>query len=356
MPQLTHKGWLPREALALPLYLLTRFARNGEFALQHARALRWLKICLYLGIARWGNGFLNQRALNNWEIDSWDWEKELVVITGGSDGFGALLVQLFATKNAKVVILDIQPPTFELPNARIHYLPVDLSSSTAITEVSASLKAEHGNPTILILNAGISNRGLPILSTPDVLLSRIFAVNTLSHFRLAREFLPAMAASNHGALVTVSSLAAYVTISGLVDYCSTKASAVAFHEGVTAELRHRYNAPKVRTICVCPNFAKTKLSDGFLNDSKFLSPTLEAETVAEGIFERVVKGQSGFLVLPKTHAWLAMTIRSFPWWYQLGLQRKTKEMMRGLGEKEVERLERKERKEREKEEESDKGF
>ena len=60
------------------------------------------------------NNFLNWGALNNWTSDKWNWEKELVVITGGSDGFGKLLVQKLATKNVKIIILDIQPPTYEL--------------------------------------------------------------------------------------------------------------------------------------------------------------------------------------------------------------------------------------------------
>jgi all-trans-retinol dehydrogenase (NAD+) len=42
-------------------------------------------------------------------------------------------------------------------------------------------------------------------------------------------------------------MAAYVTVASLIDYTCTKASAVAFHEGVASELKHRYNAPDVRT-------------------------------------------------------------------------------------------------------------
>ncbi|MCJ1243612.1 hypothetical protein MMC30_000809 [Trapelia coarctata] len=334
MPVITaRKGWLPREgftadvvqgiikqtilnpAVTLPLLLLVRYTRKGQdISVNHELAVSRLKTCLYWGIARWVNGYLNRGVLNNWERDSWDWEKELVVITGGSDGIGKLLVHHFATKNVKTVILDIQEPTFELPN-NVHYLRLDLSSAADIASVSATLRSTYGNPTILILNAGIANAHT-ILTTPEPLLERIFAVNTLSHYRLTREFLPAITAANHGAIVTVASLAGFITVPGLVDYCSTKASAVAFHEGLATELRNRYHARKVRTICVCPNFVATKLSEGFENRSKFLSPTLDAQTVAECVFEKVVSGQSGLVVLPKTHEWLACTIRALPFWWQ----------------------------------------
>lgn len=102
-------------AVTLPLLLLARYTRKGQdISLNHELALKRLRTCLYWGIARWVNRFLSQGALNNWQRDSWDWEKELVVITGGSDGIGKLLVHHFAAKNVKTIILDIQEPTYEL--------------------------------------------------------------------------------------------------------------------------------------------------------------------------------------------------------------------------------------------------
>ncbi|MCJ1430822.1 hypothetical protein MMC27_000172 [Xylographa pallens] len=339
------KGWLPREGftadvlqsiiqktvlnpvLTLPLLLLARYVRKGEYTVTHALALERLKICVYLGLARWANGFLNRGALNNWTTDSWDWEKELVVITGGSDGIGKVLVQLFATLNAQILILDIQEPTFELPNSRVHYLPLDLSSPSAIVTTAATIRNTYGTPTILILNAGIINRR-SLLSLPDPLLTRIFAINTLSHYRLVREFLPAIAAANHGAIVTVASLAAFISAPGLVDYASTKAAAVAFHEGVTAELKYRYAAPRVRTVCVCPNFTRTKLIADFKGEGDWMNPVFEVETVAEAIFERVVAGESGFVLMPRTAEWSVMTVRSWPWWLQRLLVGMAKDVMR----------------------------
>lgn len=45
---------------------------------------------------------------------TWDWEKEVVVITGGCGGIGALVVSKLAAKNIKVVILDIVEPNTKL--------------------------------------------------------------------------------------------------------------------------------------------------------------------------------------------------------------------------------------------------
>lgn len=72
-----------------------------------------LKLLVYLGIARWLNGFLNRGSLDNWQSDEYDWKREIVVVTGGSDGIGKRVVMLLAEKGIKVVVLDVQQLTFE---------------------------------------------------------------------------------------------------------------------------------------------------------------------------------------------------------------------------------------------------
>lgn len=56
--------------------------------------------------------FLDKGAANNWQNDVYDWSKEIVLVTGGSDGIGAKIVELLAERGIKVVILDLQKPKF----------------------------------------------------------------------------------------------------------------------------------------------------------------------------------------------------------------------------------------------------
>jgi short-subunit dehydrogenase len=64
---------------------------------------------------------------------------------------------------------------------------------------------------------------------------------------MVKEFLPAMVKQNHGHIVTLASMASYSVHAGNVDYACSKASALAFHEGLAQEIKSRYKAPKVRT-------------------------------------------------------------------------------------------------------------
>jgi 3-oxoacyl-ACP reductase-like protein len=66
-----------------------------------------------LSVIRSISKFLDKGVLNNWTNDVYDWKKEVVVVTGGSDGIGALVVQSLAKRSIRVVVLDIQKPKYE---------------------------------------------------------------------------------------------------------------------------------------------------------------------------------------------------------------------------------------------------
>jgi all-trans-retinol dehydrogenase (NAD+) len=112
--------------------------------------------------------------------------------------------------------------------------------------VASEIRKAYGDPTVLINNAGIINP-FTILDSSEEGFRKVFEVNTIAHFLMVREFLPAMVKKNHGHVVTIASMASFITIPQSVDYACTKASALAFHEGLSLELKWRYKAPDVRT-------------------------------------------------------------------------------------------------------------
>lgn len=161
------------------------------------------------------------------------------------------------------------------------------------------IRSQVGNPTVLINNAGVA-RGKTIMDAEPADVRFTFDVNTLSHYWITKAFLPSMIRRNHGMIVTVTSQASWLTAPFIVDYCASKAAAMAFHEGLSAELKAVYNAPRVRTVAVHPAHTKTPLFNGFNQHDNFMFPSLEVETMAEGIVKQVLTGRSGNVVLPET--------------------------------------------------------
>jgi short-subunit dehydrogenase len=86
-----------------------------------------------------------------------------------------------------------------------------------------------------------------ITEEPESNIRRTIEVNTLSHFWLVKEFLPAMIKNDHGHIVTIASMASFVSLCGMADYACSKAAALAFHESLTQEIRHSYGSKRVRT-------------------------------------------------------------------------------------------------------------
>ena len=201
-----------------------------------------------LGIGLLGstNSYLNYRASNNWTTnDTWDWSREIVVITGGSSGFGEILVRRLAARGIKVVSLDVNGPQSGLPD-NVTFFKVDITSRKEIHDVAIKIRRDIGEPTVLINNAGIPSMKT-ILAEEEGYAAKVFAVNTVAHYDLVREFLPHMVEKNHGHVVTVASAASFTAFANNTAYAGSKAAALAFHEGLTSELKFRYDAPKVRT-------------------------------------------------------------------------------------------------------------
>lgn len=128
----------------------------------------------------------------------------------------------------------------------VHFFKADITKSESIKAVAEQIRARLGDPTVLVNNAGVGHDGT-ILEEPEAKIRQTFEVNTISHFLMVREFLPSMIRKNHGHVITIASMASFVALGEMVDYCCSKASALAFHEGLTQELRHWYQARKVRT-------------------------------------------------------------------------------------------------------------
>lgn len=175
----------------------------------------------------------------------WDWSKEIVLITGGSGGIGSEIVNKFSRRNITVVSFDIHPPKSTL-STNAHFYKVDVTSPHSIDEAMEQVRREIGDPTVLINNAGIA-LGKDILACTADQIKQMVEVNLLAHFWLVQELLPSMIKQKHGHVVTIASVASFITIASNIDYSCTKAGLVAFHEGLTQDLKHRYNARDVLT-------------------------------------------------------------------------------------------------------------
>jgi hypothetical protein len=107
--------------LTLPLILLGRYTTRGNIlAAEHGTVFKHLKTIVGLGLLRSLSAWLDDAVTNNWSQDTYVWSREVVVVTGGSDGIGKVVVHLLAERGIKVAVLDVQELTYEGKHISLH--------------------------------------------------------------------------------------------------------------------------------------------------------------------------------------------------------------------------------------------
>lgn len=90
--------------------LLARFNTKGNYSTAHRR----LDMLFWLSVGRWASSWVSDKVRNNWVDDDYDWAKEIVFVTGGAGGIGGAIVKLLEEKGVTVVVLDVQPMSFQV--------------------------------------------------------------------------------------------------------------------------------------------------------------------------------------------------------------------------------------------------
>ncbi|KAM5272440.1 estradiol 17-beta-dehydrogenase 11 [Ctenodactylus gundi] len=238
---------------------------------------------------------------------------EVVLITGAGHGIGRLTAYEFAKLKTKLVLWDINKHGIEETaaqcrklGAQAHPFVVDCSSREDIYSSAKKVKADIGDVSILVNNAGVVYTS-DLFATQDPQIEKTFEVNVLAHFWTTKAFLPAMMKNNHGHIVTVASAAGHTVVPFLLAYCSSKFAAVGFHRALTDELA-ALDRLGIKTTCLCPNFINT----GFIkNPSTNLGPTLEPEEVVDRLMNGILTEQK-MIFVPSSLRLLTLLERILP--------------------------------------------
>ncbi len=176
-----------------------------------------------------------------------------VVITGGSRGIGAAVVELFAAKGHRVYFLYEKNHTAAEEVAKktgATAICCDVSDSAAVKKAFASIP----DVDILICNAGICFSGL-MSSMPEADWDRIFDVNVKGIYNCINAAMPAFLKKQAGSIVTVSSMWGQTGASCEAAYSATKGAVIALTQALAKEL----GPSGIRVNCVAPGVIMTDM-------------------------------------------------------------------------------------------------
>jgi NAD(P)-dependent dehydrogenase (short-subunit alcohol dehydrogenase family) len=133
-------------------------------------------------------------------------EKKVAVVTGVGPGLGASLARRFAESYAVAIIarkadyLKGLAGEIRGSGATVLYLTCDVGDRTQVTEAFCKIRAELGEPEVLLYNAGSGTFGTITDITPDQ-YEADWRVNALGAFLAAREVVPGMIARGRGTML-----------------------------------------------------------------------------------------------------------------------------------------------------------
>ena len=155
----------------------------------------------------------------------------VALVTGAGRGIGAATARLLAGEGAAVALAarteeEIISVAGEITSRGGTAIPVrmDVADEVSVSSCFETVRAELGNVTILVNNAGTPGVPLPVAATKPESWRRAFDVNVTGTFLCAREALPGMASANWGRIINVSSAAARHPVAGMSAYGASKAA------------------------------------------------------------------------------------------------------------------------------------
>ena len=170
------------------------------------------------------------------------------LVTGGASGIGLAAARLLATQGAAVGVLD----RGEQGPADFAYARGDVSEDASVRAGVQQLVDVLGGLDILVNNAGIGAQG-GIEDNDDNEWHRVFDVNVLGLVRVTRAALPALRASQHGAIVNTCSIAATAGLPQRALYSASKGAVLSLTRAMAADL----TADGIRVNAVNPGTVDT---------------------------------------------------------------------------------------------------
>lgn len=168
---------------------------------------------------------------------------QTAVITGGAQGLGFAIAELFIAEGARVVIGDInlaatQEAAEQLGGADVaRAVKCDVTSHTDVDSLVDAAIEHFGRFDIMVNNAGITRDATLRKMTEDE-FDQVISVHLKGTWNGLKKAASIMREQNSGAIVNMSSISGKVGMIGQTNYSAAKAGIVGMTKAAAKELAH----------------------------------------------------------------------------------------------------------------------
>ena len=181
-------------------------------------------------------------------------QDKVCVITGGSQGLGKAMAELFANEGAKVVACSRKQADYE--NVNIKWRELDITDTAACEELAKFVESEYGKVDVLVNNAGVTQDVLTRKMT-DEQWNTVIDVNLKGVFNLTRYIGPMMQSAGSGSIINISSVVGEYGNIGQANYAATKAALYGLTKTWAKEFAMK--GSQVRVNAISPGYTMTDI-------------------------------------------------------------------------------------------------
>lgn len=249
-------------------------------------------------------GFLPEWA-QSLTVHMFNLENKVAVITGGGNGIGKSIAELFAFQGARTFIIERNSEAAEETVRKIKSsggsalaFSCDVADQKQVITVMEKITAQTGRIDILVNSAGIAHIG-KLEATTEADFEKVFQVNVKGVYNCMLAVIAQMKKQGKGVILNLASVAASLGVADRFAYSMSKGAVLT----MTLSVAKDYVKENIRCNCISPARVHTPFVDGFLKNN---FPGQEAE-----MFDKLSKTQPiGRMGKPEEIATLALYLCS----------------------------------------------